>query len=165
MRTADDLPRSLKAASAFLCMSLLAVSCDGGRSSSGVESGVADGAQSGEEITLASGVVIEDLIVGVGNEATKGSTVTTHVLGTFTNGEKFWSNLDDPRTAEGYTAVLRGGRGGVIEGWVEGVPGMREGGKRRIQIPWKLAYGERGNPPLIPAKADMIFEIEILKVH
>lgn len=157
MRIADVVRQSLSTASALLCASLLLVSCDGGTSSSGV--------QAGAEATLASGVVIEDLIVGVGKEAAKGSTVTTHVLGTFTNGKKFWSNLDDPRTAEGYTAELRGGPGGVIEGWVEGVPGMREGGKRRIHIPWKLAYGVRGNPPLIPPKADMIFEIELLTVH
>jgi FKBP-type peptidyl-prolyl cis-trans isomerase len=126
--------------------------------------GVTAEALVGEKVRLPSGVTIEELVLGEGKEAVRGSRVTTHVLGTFTDGTKFWSNTDNPQTAAGFTAYLRSGRGGVIEGWVEGVPGMKEGGKRRIFVPWKLGYGAGGNPPLIPRKADLVFEIEVLRV-
>jgi len=56
------------------------------------------------------------------------------------------------------------GRRGVIPGWDQGFAGMKVGGKRRLFIPYQLAYGETGRPPVIPAKSDLIFDIELLDV-
>jgi folate-dependent tRNA-U54 methylase TrmFO/GidA len=51
----------------------------------------------------------------------------------------------------------------LIEGWSEGMVGMKEGGTRRLFVPWKLGYGERGMGSMIPAKADLVFEIDFVK--
>jgi peptidylprolyl isomerase len=53
----------------------------------------------------------------------------------------------------------------LIEGFTLGVIGMREGGHRKITIPYHMAYGEAGRPPVIPAKADLIFELEVLFIR
>lgn len=56
-------------------------------------------------------------------------------------------------------------RGQVIPGWEEGVRGMRVGGERQLRVPWKLGYGRKGSPPTIPEKADLIFEVKLLRVE
>lgn len=57
------------------------------------------------------------------------------------------------------------GRGQVIAGWEEGVQGMRVGGERQLHVPWKQGYGRRGSPPSIPEKADLVFEVKLLRVE
>lgn len=102
----------------------------------------------------------EDIKVGTGAEAVDGKKVTVHYTGTLTNGTKFDSSLDRNQP---FSFML--GQGEVIQGWDLGVKGMKEGGKRKLTIPSNLGYGEYGAPPVIPANATLIFDVELLKVE
>jgi FKBP-type peptidyl-prolyl cis-trans isomerase len=108
-----------------------------------------------EEVTE---LKIEDLEVGSGEEAVSGKEVTVHYTGTLTDGTKFDSSVD---RGEPFTFSL--GAGQVIQGWDEGLLGMKVGGKRRLTIPSGMAYGELGAPPVIGPNAILIFEIELWK--
>ncbi|MDO9578874.1 MAG: FKBP-type peptidyl-prolyl cis-trans isomerase [Candidatus Cloacimonadales bacterium] len=95
---------------------------------------------------------------GTGLRAAPGNTVSVHYTGYFTDGTIF-----DSSVKRGQPFEFTVGMGNVIKGWDEGVALMREGGKARLIIPYQLAYGENGYGP-IPPKADLIFDIELLKV-
>jgi FKBP-type peptidyl-prolyl cis-trans isomerase len=112
------------------------------------------------ETTTASGLKYEDQVVGDGTEAVPGKSVEVHYTGTLADGTKFDSSHDRRRP---FTFKL--GAGQVIKGWDEGVAGMKVGGKRKLVIPYQLAYGERGHPPVIPARAELTFIVELLKVN
>lgn len=102
----------------------------------------------------------EDLEKGTGPEAKKGDKVKVHYTGRLlkTNA-KFDSSVGkDP-----FPFTI--GKGGVIKGWDQGVPGMKVGGKRKLTIPADLAYGAKGSPPKIPPNAALVFEIELLEVE
>ena len=104
-------------------------------------------------------LIIEDLVVGTGLEVKKGDGVSMHYSGTLEDGKKFDSSYD-----RGLPFETEIGVGRVIRGWDEGVPGMKVGGKRKLTIPFDMAYGERGIPGVIPAKATLIFEVELLNI-
>ncbi|KAI8928799.1 hypothetical protein BC831DRAFT_446614 [Entophlyctis helioformis] len=109
----------------------------------------------------AQGVTKEIVRAGDGtNFPKKGDTVTMHYHGTFTDGKKFDSSVD-----RGQPFVTRIGVGQVIRGWDEGVPLMSLGEKAKLFISYDFAYGERGHPAGIPPKADLIFEVELLKIN
>lgn len=101
-----------------------------------------------------------DTVPGTGDEVKPGSTVTVHYTGAVAStGIIFQSSKD---TGQEVTFPLSG----VIEGWTKGVPGMKEGGTRRLLIPAKMAYG--ATPPAgsgIPANADLVFDISLSKVN
>jgi len=107
-----------------------------------------------------TGLEIKDTEVGDGDEAKSGDRVSVHYTGTlYPTGEKFDSSLDrnDPFS-------FRLGAGQVIKGWDEGVAGMKVGGKRTLLIPSSLAYGDGGIPSVIPPKATLKFDVELLDV-
>ena len=110
--------------------------------------------------TTSSGLVIEDIQLGDGDEALAGKMVRVHYSGYLTNGDKFDSSVDrnDP-----FDFPL--GRGHVIRGWDEGVAGMKVGGKRKLRIPAELGYGARGAGGVIPGNATLIFDVELLGVR
>ena len=111
--------------------------------------------------STASGLEYEDTIVGAGELATKGQSVTVHYTGWLYNdgvqGAKFDSSKDrnDP-------FVFSLGAGMVIRGWDEGVAGMRVGGARTLIIPASLGYGARGAGGVIPPNATLKFDVELL---
>ena len=119
-----------------------------------------------EAKTTASGLKYLDLKVGTGSEAKKGSPIKAHYTGMLQkNGKKFDSSVD-----RGKPLDIDIGVGQVIKGWDEGIVGMKVGGKRTLYIPYDLAYGENGmpgkngRPPVIPRKADLVFEVELMDV-
>jgi FKBP-type peptidyl-prolyl cis-trans isomerase len=106
-----------------------------------------------------SGLYYQDLELGGGDEAVSGQTVFVHYTGWLHDGAKFDSSLDG---GEPFSFTL--GAGEVIQGWDEGVQGMREGGKRKLVIPFSLGYGASGHPAGIPGYATLVFEVELLDV-
>ena len=107
----------------------------------------------------ASGLRYQDVASGSGTPAASGHEVAVHYTGWLTNGEKFDSSRD--RGAP-YSFPL--GRGRVIAGWDEGVAGMRPGGRRKLLIPAKLAYGPQAVGP-IPANSVLVFDVELVSVR
>ncbi len=100
-----------------------------------------------------------DIVVGTGTEATAGKAVTVNYKGTLTDGTEFDNSYS---RNEPFTFNLGGGQ--VIQGWDQGVAGMKVGGKRKLVIPPELAYGDQSPSPKIPANSTLVFEIELLDV-
>jgi len=113
------------------------------------------------EIVTASGLRYTDTVVGPGTEAKSGNMVTVHYTGTLTDGTQFDSSVGKAPlsfTIDGSTPF------NVIEGWDEGVKGMKVGGKRHLVIPPNLGYGAQGAGGVIPPNATLVFDIELLEV-
>ena len=111
----------------------------------------------GQIVTLPSGLQYVDLKEGTGaTPADKNAVVKVHYTGWLVDGKKFDSSVDRGEPASFALS-------GVIPGWTEGVGSMKVGGKRKLIVPYMLAYGERGRGP-IPAKATLVFDVELLEV-
>lgn len=99
-----------------------------------------------------------DIKVGTGAVAEPSKIYVVHYTGWLHDGTKFDSSVDRGEPIEFPQGAHR-----VIPGWDTGFEGMRIGGKRRLFIPWELAYGAAGRGP-IPPKADLIFDVELVSV-
>lgn len=109
---------------------------------------------------------VKDTVIGKGKEAVSGSKVFVHYTGYLytrndkkPRGRKFDSSID---RGEPLSFVL--GTGRVIKGWDQGIEGMKVGGKRTLIIPSHLAYGSRGAGSVIKPGADLIFDVQLVKV-
>jgi peptidylprolyl isomerase len=98
-----------------------------------------------------------DTKTGTGELVRPGKYLTVHYIGYLPDGSKFDSSVD-----RGEPITFPYGQHRVIEGWDTGFEGMHMGGKRRLFIPYQLAYGEAGKPPVIPAHATLIFDVELI---
>ncbi len=110
----------------------------------------------------ASQLQITDEVVGTGAVAEAGDNVTVNYVGSLTDGKVFDASAN--HGTEGFVFTL--GAGQVIQGWDQGIVGMKEGGKRKLIIPAALAYGDQEvGGGIIPANSTLIFEVELLKVQ
>lgn len=108
--------------------------------------------------TTASGIKYIILEEGNGARPTATSNVKVHYTGTLVDGKVFDSSVERGQPIDF-------GLNQVIPGWTEGVQLMTEGSKYKFYIPYNLAYGERARGNSIPAKSDLIFEIELIKIN
>lgn len=106
-----------------------------------------------------SGLYVEDVATGEGEPATAGQTVSVHYTGWLPDGTQFDSSHD-----RGEPIVFTLGAGEVIEGWDQGVSGMRVGGRRKLVIPPALGYGAEGAGGVIPPDATLVFDVELMEV-
>ena len=109
--------------------------------------------------TTDSGLEIKEIECGDGEEAEKGDTLEVHYEGRLEDGTKFDASRD-----HGSTFEFQVGAGQVIQGWDEGLIGMKIGGKRELTIPPELGYGATGSPPAIPPNATLVFDIELVDI-
>jgi len=104
--------------------------------------------------------IIEDEVVGTGDMAVAGDNVTVNYVGTLLDGTVF----DASKNHGDGTFTFPLGAGRVIQGWDQGVAGMKIGGKRKLTIPPELAYGNQ-QMGSIPANSTLIFEVELLGIN
>jgi FKBP-type peptidyl-prolyl cis-trans isomerase len=108
------------------------------------------------------GLIIKDTVVGTGTVAEAGDTVTVNYTGTLDNGTVFDSSLKAGRTPFSFTIGTNPPQ--VIQGWDQGLRGMKVGGTRELTIPPALGYGSSGAGSVIPPNATLHFTIELLSV-
>ena len=105
-------------------------------------------------------LVVDDLVVGSGDEAVAGRPVEVHYVGcAWSDGQQFDASWD---RGEPFGFAL--GRGQVIAGWDQGVAGMKVGGRRRITIPPSLGYGAAGAGGVIKGGETLVFVVDLLRV-
>lgn len=106
-----------------------------------------------------SGLYVRVLEEGTGDSASPGDTVVVHYTGWLPNGRRF-----DGSRERGEPASFPLSQGGLIAGWLQGVSGMSEGGRRLLVLPPELGYGAEGSGP-IPPNAVLVFDIELLEIR
>jgi FKBP-type peptidyl-prolyl cis-trans isomerase FkpA len=151
-----------------LAAALAATACGGGEPAeqAATSSAPAQAATGGEGVSSITTLQKNDTVVGTGAEATPGKSVTVHYTGWLYSehapdhkGTKFDSSVD---RKEPFDFNL--GAGMVIQGWDQGVAGMKVGGKRTLTIPPAMGYGARGAGGVIPPNATLVFDVELLGV-
>jgi FKBP-type peptidyl-prolyl cis-trans isomerase len=111
------------------------------------------------ENPVAAKLLKEDLVVGSGALARSGDDIVVHYVGWLAGGKQF-----DSSRARRDPLDFALGAGDVIKGWDDGIAGMKVGGKRKLRIPARLAYGDHGLAGVIPPGATLHFEIELLEI-
>lgn len=111
--------------------------------------------------SLASGLKYYELKVGDGAMAEPGMTAFVDYTGWLTDGTQFDTSVGK----QPYPFQLGATPRQVIQGWEEGVKGMRIGGKRKLVVPPDMAYGDRGYPGAIPPNATLVFDVELKNVR
>ena len=123
---------------------------------------------SGTPVTQQGGLQYVDIKAGTGAAVKSGDTISVNYTGWIASTcQKFDSSYDGHPDQSGQTQPAQPfstpiGSGKVIKGWDEGLVGMKVGGIRRLYIPAALGYGATGSPPVIPANAILIFDVQIL---
>ena len=103
-------------------------------------------------------LVIEDIVEGTGPEAQAGQNISAHYVGkAWSNGQQFDASWD-----RGQPLQFPLGAGRVIQGWDQGIVGMKVGGRRKITIPPQLGYGERGAPGAIAPNETLVFVVDLV---
>jgi peptidylprolyl isomerase len=113
------------------------------------------------DTVIGTGPLAESSVLGTSLADSKIKWYTVRYTGWLTDGTKFDSSFDHPG---GEPFTFPQGAHRVIMGWDSGFQGMHIGGKRRLFIPYQLAYGEAARPPKIPAKSNLIFDIELVSI-
>jgi FKBP-type peptidyl-prolyl cis-trans isomerase FkpA len=151
-----------------LAAALVSSACGGEQPAepAATSSAPAQAATGGEGVSSITTLQKNDTVVGTGTEATAGKNVTVHYTGWLYSeaapdhhGTKFDSSVDRREPFE-----FRLGAGMVIQGWDQGVAGMKVGGKRTLTIPAAMGYGARGAGGVIPPNATLVFDVELLGV-
>ncbi len=150
------------------CTALVAAGCgsDSEDTASSKPEATSTPAKTKPEITVPKGkapktLVIKDIEKGTGATAEAGKQVTVQYVGvSAVNGRQFDASWD---RGEPFSFQL--GSGGVIQGWDQGVEGMKVGGRRQLVIPPDLAYGAEGSPPSIGPNETLVFVIDLLSVQ
>jgi FKBP-type peptidyl-prolyl cis-trans isomerase FkpA len=116
-------------------------------------------------VTTASGLQYIDETVGEGESAKAGDTVRVQYTGWIQNADGSKGLLFDTTRETGRPFEFKLGRRKVIQGWDEGISGMRVGGKRTLIVPAELAYGKRGSGQIVLPNQNLIFEVELVELR
>jgi FKBP-type peptidyl-prolyl cis-trans isomerase len=139
-----------------LALAFLLTACGAGDTAGTGDTG--DSCDTTTEVEVTEGLTYQETECGEGDEAGPGDTVSMHYTGTLEDGSEF----DSSEGGQPFQFTI--GAGQVIEGWEQGIPGMRVGGKRTLTIGPDLAYGEAGAGGVIPPNATLIFEVELIEI-
>ncbi len=141
---------------------LLAVACGGDDSGGATAPTAPTSPPTSPSVGLDVPFSMEDLRVGTRQEAMNGDILSVDYTGWL-----YYPNAHENKGMpfdSGSNLQFTLGAGEVIQGWDQGLLGMRVGGLRRIVIPPELGYGTSGAPPAIPGDATLLFEVELLSI-
>ena len=156
----------LGAVALFAVIVIVVLVGQGGGDDEGGDSGISTDTSTKPVIEVPEGdppteLEINDIVEGDGAEAQPGDQLTVQYVGVaYSTGEEFDSSWD---SGQPFPVTL--GAGQVIEGWDQGLEGMKAGGRRELIIPADLAYGEQGSPPAIGPNETLVFVIDLVDVQ